>query len=90
MHRNVELALYGAIERGFEVIPGIDHFQFHHTLSIWVNKEAMRKYLGNGAHLKAMKVFSKIATGKVFGYESKILPTWAEALRIWDEQGRSV
>jgi hypothetical protein len=63
---------------------------FHHTLSVWENKEAMLKYLRNGAHLKALKVFRKIATGRVFGYEAQSIPTWDEALGIWSENARTV
>lgn len=64
--------------------------RFHHTFTIWENKEAMQAYLKSGSHLKAMKVFRKIATGKVLGYEANSAPTWEDALRLWSEEGRTV
>lgn len=55
----------------------------HHTLSVWTNKEAMRRYLGAGAHLKAMKAFATIATGKTMGFESDSVPDWTEVHQLW-------
>jgi hypothetical protein len=64
--------------------------RFHHTFTAWENKQAMQTYLRRGAHLRAMRVFREIATGKVIGYEAQSLPSWEEALRIWAEQGKTV
>ncbi len=36
----------------------------------------------NGVHLKAMKSFHKIATGRTFGYESETIPSWEEAYSL--------
>jgi hypothetical protein len=49
----------------------------------------MRSYVYSGNHLKAIKVFRKIATGKTFGYESTELPDWDEVHRLWLEKGKS-
>ena len=62
----------------------------HHTLSVWTARDAMRAYLASGAHLAAMRVFSKIATGKVVGYHAPQAPDWAEVHAIWQEKGRDV
>jgi quinol monooxygenase YgiN len=62
----------------------------HHTLSVWTDKQAMRAYLTTGAHLTAMRLFRKIATGKVVGYTTGQPPDWAEVHAIWQEQGRNV
>ncbi|MFN3172670.1 MAG: hypothetical protein ACE37E_18450 [Hyphomicrobiales bacterium] len=62
----------------------------HHTLSVWTSREAMLTYLKSGAHLKAMKAFRSIGTGKVHGYLTDKAPSWTEALTIWRDEGRSV
>ena len=62
----------------------------HHTLSVWTSKEAMLAYLTQGAHLKAMQLFGKIATGKTFGFETHIIPGWDDVHRIWRDQGQKV
>jgi hypothetical protein len=59
----------------------------HHTLSVWVDEQAMRKYLVKGAHLKAMQSFRHIATGKTIGYLTEAVPTWDEVHDIWQARG---
>jgi hypothetical protein len=36
----------------------------------------MLHFMRSGAHLKAMKAFHQIATGRTYGYESDQIPTW--------------
>jgi quinol monooxygenase YgiN len=62
----------------------------HHTLSVWISREAMLDYLTKGTHLNAMKTFKKIATGKVHGYETTTIPDWQDVHKLWCEHGRSV
>jgi hypothetical protein len=62
--------------------------QYHFTLSVWENREVMIAYRNSGAHLGALKAFPKIATGQIYGYETNSIPTWEEALRLWDENAR--
>jgi len=61
---------------------------YHFTLTVWENREAMIAYRNSGAHLAAMTAFRKIATGKIYGYEARSIPTWDEALGLWDENAR--
>jgi len=61
---------------------------YHFTLTVWENREAMIAYRNSGAHLVAMTAFRKIATGKIHGYETKSIPTWEEALGLWNENAR--
>ena len=63
---------------------------FHHTLSIWEDKQSMSNYLLKGSHLHAMRAFRKIATGKVIGFLVQEAPSWDEALKTWTEQGREI
>tara|TARA_B100000676_G_C17962395_1_gene778346 strand:+ start:70 stop:342 length:273 start_codon:yes stop_codon:yes gene_type:complete len=51
-------------------------------------KKYMLDYLTSKAHLKAMKKFSKIGDGKVYGYEADVIPNWEDALAEWDKNGR--
>lgn len=62
----------------------------HHTRSVWRDRSAMQDYLRSGAHLKAMQIFKRIATGKVYGFETADTPDWSEVRRLWDQLGRDV
>ena len=56
---------------------------FHHTLTIWKTKKDMRKFVLSPIHMRAMKMFPKIATGSTIGYEADKIPRWDEALLMW-------
>lgn len=58
------------------------------TLTAWESREAMLAFMRSGPHLKAMKVFPKIATGKIYGYEDERIPGWDEAFAVLMEKGR--
>lgn len=62
----------------------------HHTLSVWVDEQAMRTFLVSGAHLGAMKAFSAIATGRTLGFTADRQPDWETAHRRWLSQAREV
>jgi quinol monooxygenase YgiN len=62
----------------------------HHTLSVWTDRDAMRAYLTTGPHLQAMRLFPRIATGKVVGYHATEAPDWSDVHAIWVERGRVV
>jgi hypothetical protein len=59
------------------------------TLTAWTSRDAMLDYLRSGTHLKAMKAFKRIATGKSFGYEADSVPSWAEAFERLVRDGRN-
>jgi len=44
-------------------------------------------YLISPGHLKAMKNFSKIGSGKAYGYQANSIPSWEKALIKWDNNG---
>jgi len=58
------------------------------TLSAWSSRNAMLDYLRSETHLKAMKAFPKIATGKSYGTEAESVPSWEEAFEALLQKGR--
>ena len=62
----------------------------HHTRTVWTDESAMRRYLTAGAHLKAMKAFGSIATGKTLGFYTESVPNWDEVQRTWQLHGKPV
>jgi hypothetical protein len=62
---------------------------FQSTITAWESRELMMQFMRSGAHLKAMKAFSSIATGKSFGYESETIPDWEEAFSMLQEKGKN-
>jgi hypothetical protein len=61
-----------------------------HTLTVWKDKASMLLFLRSGGHAQAMKVtkqISDLSETKVYGYESDTMPTWEEALALWEEHG---
>jgi hypothetical protein len=48
---------------------------FQCTLTAWESRDHMLHFMRSGAHLKAMKAFHQIATGRTYGYESDQIPT---------------
>lgn len=61
-----------------------------HTLTVWEDKMAMRKYMLSGAHREAMAITAEVSDldkTKVYGYESDTIPTWDEALDQWAKHG---
>lgn len=58
------------------------------TLTAWESREHMLVFMRSGVHIKAMKSFHKIATGKTFGYESDTIPDWKTAFHLLEEKGK--
>jgi len=58
------------------------------TVSAWESREVMLEFIRSGAHLKAMKAFNSIATGRTYGYESESIPSWDEAYILLQEKGK--
>jgi hypothetical protein len=48
----------------------------------------MLAYRSSPNHVRAMQHFSKIGSGKVYGYETNAMPDWDEALAAWDQHGQ--
>ena len=78
-------AAQGCLSADARTINGV-----HHTLTVWTSREAMQRYLSDGAHLNAMKAFKSFATGKVYGFEGEEVPEWHMVHRLWHDNGRQV
>lgn len=55
----------------------------NHTLSVWEDKAAMRRFLVSGVHARAMRAFPSIATGSTFGFETDTPPDWSTVHQLW-------
>ncbi len=60
-----------------------------HTITVWEDEKAMRRFLYRGAHAKAIRAFPEIAEGKTFGFETTEVPDWDEVHALWQERGRT-
>ncbi len=60
----------------------------HHTLTIWENETAMRRFLYRGAHRRAIRAFPSVGSGKTFGYETPEPPGWDQVHEIWLKHGQ--
>ena len=62
----------------------------YHTLSIWVDEQAMRTFLITGAHRNAMKAYRSVGTGRTLGFATSHLPDWNVSLQRWHSEAREV
>jgi hypothetical protein len=58
------------------------------TITTWESRELMLDFMRSGAHMKAMKQFHNIATGRTFGFESDHVPNHLEAFDLLMEKGK--
>ena len=61
---------------------------YQHTLTVWETKTHMLAYVRSPKHMKAMRAFPSIASGRLLSYESDFIPTWDEALLKWEREAR--
>jgi hypothetical protein len=61
---------------------------FQCTLTAWESRDHMLHFMRSGAHLKAMKAFHQIATGRTYGYESQSIPSWEDAFNDLMTKGK--
>jgi hypothetical protein len=62
----------------------------HHTLTVWTDEAAMRRFLVSGSHLRAMKAFRGIGSGRTLGFHDSGVPGWQEALARWRAESKAV
>lgn len=78
-------AAQGNISAAAKTINGV-----HHTLTVWKDELAMRTFVTTGPHLKAMRAFHFIATGKTLGFYTDIVPDWNSVHELWLEKAKVV
>ncbi len=62
----------------------------YHTMTAWSDLASMRAYVTSGAHLKAMRGFRNLGTGRVFGHACDEVPDWDSVYALWTQHGREV
>lgn len=61
----------------------------HFTLSVWETEEDLKRFAREGAHLKAMKKSSVLATEiRTYTYQDVCPPNWKEAKNLLLEKGK--
>lgn len=61
------------------------------TLTVWEDKESMRKYYLGGEHLVAMRQTKSLGQyAKVYSYLTDEVPTKEKAIEMWRNEGRVV
>jgi hypothetical protein len=61
---------------------------FQCSLTAWESKEDMLRFVHSEVHLKAMRAFNSIATGRTYGQECEAIPNWEEAFQMLQEKGK--
>mmetsp|Transcript_5362 Transcript_5362/g.7760 ORF Transcript_5362/g.7760 Transcript_5362/m.7760 type:complete len:133 (+) Transcript_5362:64-462(+) len=61
------------------------------TLTVWRDKESMRKYYIGGEHLEAMRQTKSLGQyAKVYSYLTDEVPSKEKAIEMWRNEGRIV
>lgn len=69
----------------------IDSVQItYSTMTLWKDKASMLKFISHPNHVKAIKWSKNRTYGKIYHYESDILPSWSEAKDLIEALGREV
>ena len=63
---------------------------YHHTLTVWESKNDMLNYKKSSSHIKAMRLFKSIATGKIYSYKTNLIPSRDEALVRFNNEAYEV
>ena len=74
----------GNISAGARTIGGV-----HHTLSVWVSRDAMLAFFHAPVHARAIKAFPDIAMGKTLGFHADAAPDWDSAVARWHADART-
>ena len=76
-------------QKGFIKMKNTGFGYLHFTLSVWETEEDLKRFAREGAHLKAMKKSSVLATEiRTYTYQSDQVPNWKEAKNLLLEKGK--
>lgn len=76
---------YGNLRVEVRIVNGV-----YHTLTIWTDERAMRSFLTEGAHRRAMKVYRTVGYGRTLGFNAHEPPDWETALQRWIIEAKEV
>lgn len=62
----------------------------YHTMTVWSDIESMKRFVTSGAHLRAMKDFRKLGSGRTCGCTRETVPDWQDMYEFWRLYGRDV
>ncbi|MBR0793777.1 hypothetical protein JQ615_00025 [Bradyrhizobium jicamae] len=62
----------------------------YHTMTAWSDISSMNRFVLSGAHLRAMKNFRKLGTGRTYGCIRQKLLDWQVVYELWRLYGRDV
>jgi len=76
-------------QKGFVKMKNTGFGYLHFTLSVWETEEDLKRFAREGAHLKAMKKSSVLATEiRTYTYQDVCPPNWKEAKNLLLEKGK--
>ena len=61
----------------------------HYTVSVWESERAMKRFLYQAAHGRAIRDFQNFATGKTHGFEAASAPSWSDVPALLEDNGRA-
>jgi hypothetical protein len=62
----------------------------YHTMTVWVDKASMNRFVTSGAHRSAMKNFRMLGSGKTYGFACDQSPDWQFAYNLWRQYAKDV
>ena len=62
----------------------------YHTITVWSDIASMKRFVTSGAHLRAMKDFRKLGSGRTYGCTRESVPDWQAMYEFWKLHGREV
>ncbi len=62
----------------------------YHTMTVWIDKTSMHRFVTSGAHRGAMKNFRLLGSGKTCGYESGSVPDWQSTYEFWRRHAKEI
>lgn len=85
----LQISRQAKTQPGFIKMKNMGFGYLHYTCSAWQDEISMKNFAKTGAHLKAMKKSSTLATEiKTFTFQADKLPTWTEAKVMLTERGK--
>ena len=76
-------------EKGFVKMKNTGFGKLHYTISQWQSEDDLKRFARSGAHLKAMKESSQLASEIItYSFPSENFPSWGDAKVRLQENGK--